>query len=163
MHFSYYGQENLTESLVLDFSVWHALSITHFCYRTCKFITRQGYEKYNILPVFKSDMKSYILLQTAAIFFISNLKADMKSYIPLDTAAIFFLANLFPKQGISSEYVTVDFICMGNSGCKELKPRITKWKILAHTGTRAHDPWFSSALSWGRPVWYTNDNLKLIQ
>ena len=41
-----------------------------------------------------------------------SLKADMKSYIPLETAAIFFLANLFPKQGISSEYVTVDFIYM---------------------------------------------------
>ena len=40
------------------------------------------------------------------------IKADMKSYIPLETAAIFFLANLFPKQGISSEYVTVDFMCM---------------------------------------------------
>ena len=35
----------------------------------------------------------------------------MKSYIPLETAAIFFLANLL-KQGISSEYVMVDFICM---------------------------------------------------
>ena len=31
----------------------------------------------------------------------------MKSYIPLETAAIFFLANLFLKQGISSEYVMV--------------------------------------------------------
>ena len=28
------------------------------------------------------------------------IKADMKSYIPLETAAIFFLANLFLKQGI---------------------------------------------------------------
>ena len=41
------------------------------------------------------------------------IKADMKSYIPLETVAIFFLANLFLKQGISSEYVMVDFICMG--------------------------------------------------
>ena len=37
----------------------------------------------------------------------------MKSYIPLETAAIFFLANLFPKQGISSDYVKADFIFMG--------------------------------------------------
>ena len=44
---------------------------------------------------------------------LAVLKADMKSYILLETAAIFFLANLFLKQGISSEYVTVDFICMG--------------------------------------------------
>ena len=41
------------------------------------------------------------------------LKAVMKSYIPLETAAIFFLVNLFPKQGISSEYVMVDFIYTG--------------------------------------------------
>ena len=38
------------------------------------------------------------------------IKADMKSYIPLETAAIFYLANLFLKQGISSEYVMVDFM-----------------------------------------------------
>ena len=37
----------------------------------------------------------------------------MKSYIPLETAAIFFLANVYLKQSISSEYVMVDFICMG--------------------------------------------------
>ena len=36
----------------------------------------------------------------------------MKIYIPLETSDIFFLANLFLKQGISSEYVMVDFICM---------------------------------------------------
>ena len=29
-----------------------------------------------------------------------QIKANMKSYIPLETAAIFFLANLFLKQGI---------------------------------------------------------------
>ena len=32
----------------------------------------------------------------------------MKSYIPLETAAIFFLANPFLKQGICSKYVMVD-------------------------------------------------------
>ena len=42
-----------------------------------------------------------------------DVKAYMKSYIPLETAAIFFLTNLFLKQGISLEYVMVDFICMG--------------------------------------------------
>ena len=31
----------------------------------------------------------------------------------METAAIFFLANLLLKQGISSEYVMVDFICRG--------------------------------------------------
>ena len=56
--------------------------------------------------VFKWNYEHYSTL-------ILILKADMKSYIPLETAAIFFLANPFPKQGISSEYVTADFICMG--------------------------------------------------
>ena len=38
----------------------------------------------------------------------------MKSYIPRETAAIFFfLANIFLKEGISSKYVIVVFICMG--------------------------------------------------
>ena len=31
---------------------------------------------------------------------IYDFKANMKGYIPLETAAIFFLANLFLKQGI---------------------------------------------------------------
>ena len=60
----------------------------------------------------------------------------MKSYIPLETAVIFFLANLFPKQGISSEYVTADFICMGLLGLQGAKTENYKMKILAHTGTR---------------------------
>ena len=34
----------------------------------------------------------------------------MNSYIPLETAA-----NLFLKQGISSEYVIIYFICMGEN------------------------------------------------
>ena len=56
------------------------------------------------------------------------LKADMKSYIPLETAAIFFLANLFQKQGISSEYVTADFICMGLLGLQGAKTENYKMK-----------------------------------
>ena len=52
----------------------------------------------------------------------------MKSYIPLETAAIFFLANLFPKQGISSEYVTTDFICMGLLGLQGAKTKNYKMK-----------------------------------
>ena len=52
----------------------------------------------------------------------------MKSYIPLEAAAIFFLANLFPKQGISSEYVTADFICMSLLGLQEAKTEDYKMK-----------------------------------
>ena len=36
----------------------------------------------------------------------------MNSAIPLETAAILFLTNLDLNEGISSEYVMVDFICM---------------------------------------------------
>ena len=57
------------------------------------------------------------------------IKADMKSYIPLETAAIFFLANLFPKQGISSENVTADFICMGLLGLQGAKTENYKLKM----------------------------------
>ena len=56
------------------------------------------------------------------------LKADMKSYIPLETAAIFFLANLFLKQDISSEYVMFDFICMGKLGLQRAKTENYKMK-----------------------------------
>ena len=51
----------------------------------------------------------YIVLRSCQI------EADMNSYmyIPLQTAAIFFLSNLYLKQGIGSVYVMVDFICMG--------------------------------------------------
>ena len=41
------------------------------------------------------------------------LKADMKSYKLLNNAAIFFLSKLYLKQGIGSVYVTVDFSCKG--------------------------------------------------
>ena len=61
-------------------------------------------------------------------FHISYIKADMKSYIPMETAAIFFLANLFLKQGISSEYVMVDFICMGLHGLQVAKTENYKMK-----------------------------------
>ena len=48
-----------------------------------------------------------------AVSLTKYFKAYMKSYIPLETAAIYFLAKLYLKQGISSEYVMVEFICMG--------------------------------------------------
>ena len=52
----------------------------------------------------------------------------MKSYIPLETAAIFFPANFFLKQGISSEYVMVDFICMGILGLQGAQTENYKMK-----------------------------------
>ena len=44
---------------------------------------------------------------------VESLKTDMKSYKPLETAAIYFLSNLCLKQGIGSAYVIVDYICKG--------------------------------------------------
>ena len=43
----------------------------------------------------------------------SVLKAYMLSYMVLQMAAIFFLSSLYLKQGIDSVYVMVDFICKG--------------------------------------------------
>ena len=40
------------------------------------------------------------IFQVIKIWQTKYLKANMKSYIPLETAAIFFLANLFLKHGI---------------------------------------------------------------
>ena len=61
----------------------------------------------------------YVYMMERVLFWV--VKTDMKSYIPLETAAIFFLANLFLKQGISSEYVTADFICMALLGLQGAK------------------------------------------
>ena len=90
-------------------------------------------------------------------------KADLKSNIPLETADIFSVPNHFLKQDISSEYVMVDFIFMGLFGLQGAKPRIIKWKILAHSGTRSNDPWITRLLPrpLGHQIWHTNDNLKL--
>ena len=71
------------------------------------------------------------------------MKADMNGDIPLEKAATFFLANLYHvylKQGISSEYVMVDFICKGLLGLSGMRVGITKWKILARSGIRTLVP-----------------------
>ena len=60
------------------------------------------------------------------------LKADVNPDIPLETAAIFFLADLYLKQGIISQYVMVNFFA-------QREPRITKLKILAHSGFGTRD------------------------
>ena len=40
----------------------------------------------------------------------------------------YFSANFFLNQGISSEYVMVDFIAWAYLTYEEIKPRMTKWK-----------------------------------
>ena len=49
----------------------------------------------------------------AAVYMAVVFKADMNSDILLQTAAMLFLANLYLKQSIGSVYVIVDFICKG--------------------------------------------------
>ena len=90
------------------------------------------------------QIEQHITLTIPALFicrayYMTLFKADMKSYIPLETAAIFFfLANLFPKQGISSEYVTADFIYMGLLGLQGAKTENYKMKnSCPGLGTRA--------------------------
>ena len=57
----------------------------------------------------------------------SVIKADMKSFIQLETTAIFFL-----KQSISSKYVIVDFIGMGLLDPWGERTKNYKMKILAY-------------------------------
>ena len=65
----------------------------------------------------------------------------MKSYIPQETAAIFFfLANLFPKQGISSEYVTADFICMDLLVLQGAKTKLQNEKFVPIPGLELTTP-----------------------
>ena len=71
---------------------------------------------------------TFIIETYYALLIYMNNKADMKSYIPLETAAIFFLANLFLKQGISSEYVMINFICTGKLRLQGAKTENYKMK-----------------------------------
>ena len=62
----------------------------------------------NDIRMYDPRISNFIQSSTIAL-----IKADVKGYIPLETTTIFFLANIFLKQGISSEYVMVDFIFLG--------------------------------------------------
>ena len=77
---------------------------------------------------FKQSVDKMLNLKREGNFMYLFVKADMEIYIPLETVAIFFLANLFPQQGISSEYVTADFICMGLLGLHGAKTENFKMK-----------------------------------
>ena len=69
-----------------------------------------GRLKQNFLHLFASLWAEQPIIGVTKYFYY--IKADMNIYISLESAAIFFLENLFLQQGISSEYVMVDFICM---------------------------------------------------
>ena len=59
-----------------------------------------------------NQMNEYALFICAFIKY-DCIKANMNSYILLQTAAIFFPSSLYLKQGIDSVYVMVGFICKG--------------------------------------------------
>ena len=77
----------------------------------------------------------------------------------------FFLRTYFKNRVLARCMLWLISFARANPDCKERKLRITKWKILAHIGTRTQDPWFSSLVPYPsrHAVWYTKDNLKLIQ
>ena len=59
----------------------------------------------------------------------------MKSYIPLETAAILVIANHYLKQGISSEYVMVDFHLHALTGpIRSANQELQNEKFLATVG-----------------------------
>ena len=69
------------------------------------------------------------------------VKIDMKSYMPLESAVIFFLAHLFLKQGISSEYVVVDLFAWANSEKTRSENRkLQNEKFLPIPGLGTHNP-----------------------
>ena len=69
----------------------------------------------------------------------------MNSGIPLQTTAIFFLVNIYIKQGISLEYVMVDFICMG---LLDLWTENYKMKSLSHSAIRTRDLPLTKRTCW---------------
>ena len=94
---------------------------------------------YRAIEVYDITMQLRAIYDRKSKIIAVVVEADMKSYIPLETAAIFFLANLFPKQGISSEYVTADFICMGLHGLQGAKTENYKMKnscLYRHSNSR---------------------------
>ena len=64
----------------------------------------------------------------------------MKSYIPLETTAIFFLANLFLKQGISSEYVIHGGVHGQTQAARSENRELQNEKFLPITGLELTTP-----------------------
>ena len=87
-----------------------SLKLNHIYDKTSLRIKR--YNEWLTIVIFKRLLHC-IDSTTIKVFCIKNLfiwlKAGMKSYIPLETIAIFFLANLYIKHDINSEYVMVNF------------------------------------------------------
>ena len=57
----------------------------------------------------------------------------------MKTEAVFFLANLFLKQDITSEYVIVDFNCMGLLDLWGARTENYKMIFFAHSEFRTRD------------------------
>ena len=78
------------------------------------------------------NMKSLSLIVQKLAFVKANMNSDMTTR----KDSHIFLANLYLKQGIGSEYVTVDSFARAYLSCEECGSRITKWKIPVHSGIR---------------------------
>ena len=80
----------------------------------------------------------------------------MKSNILQQTEV---LTILYLKQGTGEVYVMVDFIWIGLLELQDAEARITKWKNIAHSETRTHDPLIVKPppLPLGHQTWYTID------
>ena len=64
--------------------------------------------------------------------------------------------ELYLKQGIGKLCVMGDIsFALAYSSCEEREPKITKWTILADSGTPTHDPWIAKPLPLplGHGIW----------
>ena len=90
-------------------------------------------------------------------------KAYLNNFKQLETATIFFLSNLYLKQGVGFVYIMVDFIYMSLFDLQRARSENNNIKILAQSRTRTLDPWIAKPLPfpWGHQICYTIDKLKL--
>ena len=67
-------------------------------------------------------------------------KTNMKNVIQLKTTVILFYRTFMYNRVLAWWISWLIFIAWAYSSCKECNAQITKWKILANSGTRTLDP-----------------------
>ena len=100
----------------------------------------------SFLPI---KVENYLLplLQILNSYFLTDLLLNKPLLLKLTWSVInhctrqpyFFLVNLYIKQGISSEYVMVDFICMVLLDLWQARTENYKMKSLSHSAIRTRD------------------------
>ena len=83
---------------------------------------------------------------------VNYLKLTWKVIYHWKRQPYFFYRTFFQNGVLARSMSRLISFAWANSGCKERKPINTKW----NTGTRTHDPWFSSLVPYpfGHPVWF---------